>query len=258
MVWWEDAFQYARSIDWTNIVPSVVGAALGGTIAAFTGSRLARRASRETLKRDRIARLENQKVATLRALVKLLTIVNGMETLYRQLEEMIAHADAQGHSDMELWQKVMPMAGFASHPIRFESEEVTVFVSKEAGYLNELLLLAERYAALESGFKTYAERRGKLTDELSAIMDGAVGTTYLTEAQKNRFAPRAHELNALVEQLRKFASADYEKALTVAEQFGPKARVQLDDASFPILAVGAARAQKAQMNIDSGTQGIRA
>src|SRR5216683_1235329 len=81
---------------------------------------------------------------------------------------------------------------------------------------------------------------------------------YLTEAQKNRFAPRAHELNALVEQLRKFASADYEKALTVAEQFGPKARVQLDDASFPILAVGAARAQKAQMNIDSGTQGIRA
>jgi len=25
MVWWEDAFQYARSIDWTNIVPSVVG-----------------------------------------------------------------------------------------------------------------------------------------------------------------------------------------------------------------------------------------
>jgi len=257
MVWWEGVYQYAGGINWTNIVPSVVGAVLGGTIAAFTGSRLARRASREILRRDRIARFENQKAATLRALVKLQTIVNGMETLYRQLEGMIANADAAGHSDMDLWQKVMPIVGFTEHSIRFEPEEITIFVSREVGYLNELLLLAERYATLESSFKTYAEHRGRLTDESPARMTGAAGTTEFTEAEYNKYAPRAHALNALVEQLRQFASADYEKALTVAEQFGPKARAELDDPSFPILGVDEARAQKAQMKINGGMHGTR-
>lgn len=210
---------------------------------------MARRSSRETLKRDRIARLENQKAAALRAAVKLLTIVNGLESLYRHVEETIAHADAAGHGDMEIWQKVRPMVGFTDKMVRFESEEIAVFVTEEAGYLNELLLLAERYAALESGFKAYAERRSRLTDELSAVMSGSVGTTSLTKAQYEKFAPRAHELTLLIEQLRESVSADYETALTVAEQFGPKARIQLNDPTFPILSVDAARAKKESSSV---------
>jgi len=251
MAWWYEILQDAKAV-----VPTVVG----GLIAAITGYCLAHKASKETLKRDRVSRLENQKAAALRAVVKLLSIVNGMATLHRQLEGMICDADAQGHSELSLWQKVKPIIGFTDHSIRFEAEEVAVFVAKEVDYANELLLLADRYATLESAFRTYERRRAELTDDFPATttMIGAVGTTFFTEEQGRRVAPRAAELNTMVEELRRFASEDYETALRLAEQFGRKARVQLNDPNFPLLDVEAARAEKTQINVDCRTQGTRA
>jgi hypothetical protein len=230
--------EIAQSTRWWDLVPAVVGAVLGAGAAAIPASWLARKASQEMLARDRVSRNEQQKAATLRVLVKLLTIVNGIETLHRGLEGMISQADADGHSDLALWQKVVPTVGFTSREIRFDAKELILFVSaKEFEYLNDLLLLAERYAALEAGFREYADRRGRLTDQLSAVMTGNVGTTYLTDEQKTKFEPRAVELTVLITQLREFLARDYPKALSVAERYGPKVRAFLNDPSFPILAI---------------------
>lgn len=119
-------------------------------------------------------------------------------------------------------------------------------MAREAAYLNDLLLLVERYTALKAAFKGYGLQRAKLTDQLSAVMSGSVGTTYLSPEQQQRFGPRAHELEALVTQLRETAAADWDFALRVGQQFGQKVRAQLPDPTFPLLTLDSARMEAAQ------------
>jgi hypothetical protein len=83
----------------------------------------------------------------------------------------------------------MPIVGIMEAEIRFDADEVAVFVAKEAAYLNDLLLFVERYTTLKAAFKAYGLQRAKLTDQLSAVMTGSVGTTYLSPEQQQRFAP---------------------------------------------------------------------
>jgi hypothetical protein len=65
-------------------------------------------------------------------------------------------------------------------------------VAKEAAYLNDLLLLVERYTALKAAFKGYGLQRAELTDQLSAMMSGSVGTTYLSPEQSTKiWSPRS-------------------------------------------------------------------
>lgn len=223
---------------------SVIGALVGSATAAIPAYLLARKTSVETLERDRISRSEAQRLATLRAFIKIQRIVNGIETLHRGIEGMIEQANAKGHRGW-LWQKVMPMTGFTSDLVRFEADEVLVFVSRDAEYLNDLLLAAERYNALQSSFVTYGERRTLLTDQLPVQqMQGQQGTTNLTPEEAARFQPKVVELESLVEQLRAMALSDYIQTLSLAERFGPKARNYLDDPTFPVLAFDETRARR--------------
>ena len=112
----------------------------------------------------------------------------------------------------------------------------------EAAYLNDLLLLVERYTALKAAFKGYGLQRAKLTDQLSAVMSGSVGTTYLSPEQQQRFRPRAHELEALVTQLRETAAAELRRMTKECERRAAKANgaatgAALDEASLVLLAV---------------------
>lgn len=221
--------------EWWDLVPAIVGALAGAAAAFIPAYFFARKSSRETLERDRVSRLEQQKAATFRALVKLQIIVNGISDTHRQLEEMISAADSAGLQDQSLWQKVTPMIGFSVAPVRFEAEEVTVFIGKESDYLNELLLLAERYDSMIVTFKAYSDRRERLTEQFSAVMNGLVGSTWLDAEVHAKFASTITALDTLIIQLRDNLASDYKMALSVAGKFGPKARTQLNDPSFPLL-----------------------
>jgi hypothetical protein len=86
MAWLMQALGALQDLDWRTLVPAALGAILGGAIATINSFLVARRTSRETLRRDEKARFETRKAAALRAMVKLLIIVNGIETLHRSLE----------------------------------------------------------------------------------------------------------------------------------------------------------------------------
>ena len=52
---------------------------------------------------------------------------------------------------------------------------------------------------LLNSFQLYGNKRGALTDTLQAEMHGNVGAVALTPAQVQRIAPKAAELNVLIE-----------------------------------------------------------
>jgi hypothetical protein len=203
---------------------------------------MARRASRETLGRDQISRTENDKAAALRCLVKLQLIANGISDLHRTIENMITEADAQGHAAIDLWQKIMPFAGVPNTDIRFEADELKIFVATEALFFNDLCLLAQRYTTLKDALRDYMARRLKLTDELSVLgptMRGLVGSVLLNSAEAARFAPRAVELNMLAGEMRDGLRKDNAFAMRMIGEFGPKVRKILNDSTFPLLTIKA-------------------
>jgi hypothetical protein len=199
---------------------------------------LARKASKETLARDRAARLEQQTAASIGALVKLIQIVNGVGDLHRTIEAQIAESRQAGDGDKQLWQRVIGVIGLPEQQIRFETDELAVLVAaKEFDYLPQLMLAAARYATLVAGFRDYTERRRRLLDEIPARMNGNVGTIILTEEEMARYAPRAVELEMQITDLRATAAKDRAAAAAVAEQFGPKIKKQLGLADFPRLSI---------------------
>jgi gas vesicle protein len=215
---------------WTTLTGAVVGAIVGGIIAY----RLARKSSEELLARDRIALTERKKTDTVRGLVKLLRIVNELATIHRSIEEMIEKADQAGHVQLDLWQKVIPTVGFSTDNLKFEAEEISVFMAaKEYAFLNKLILIADRHFTTGSAFGEYAARREKLTDQLKAEMKGEVGTTILTKDQIETLGPRMFALEQLITQLRAMAKENYEDSLEISKQFGAKAQQHFQDPEFP-------------------------
>lgn len=214
----------------------MISAIIGAGIAAIPAFLLARRASRETLSRDREGRRLAEKAAMLSAMVKLTEIINGLGGLHRHIEDSIARAETDAVEGPHLWSKVSPIIGTGDRGVVFDADELAPLLGvKEAGLLNDLLELSARYASLKEGVETYAHRRTLLTDKLSATMQGPIGHLKLDAEEYAAFLPRFVELDSLVKQLREMARSYYGSALNVGARFGPAAQRALDDRSFPAL-----------------------
>jgi phosphate/sulfate permease len=93
----EIILQFISKVDWWAVL-TVVGSTIFGAVISFIPAYfLSRKASKEVLERDRVARAEKQNLATMRALVKFQTISNGTGTVHHQLEEMIARGGRLRH-----------------------------------------------------------------------------------------------------------------------------------------------------------------
>jgi hypothetical protein len=240
-------FSYSTSVGftWWNLLPSAIGAVLGAACGAVPSYFLANRSSKALLARDEQARVQGEKVATIRAMTRLLTVVNGCEGLTRSVEEMIEEGNKRG-GNSELWTVVRPISGMPGSPVHFEADEISIFLaSKDYDFFNGLLLCATRYNSLTAGFADYAIQRQNLTDLLSAKMEGIVGSTDLSPEDAAFIAPKAAAVESLIVQLRETAEKDYEVALDLASQIGRKAQEYLSDPTLPALDVSEATKQLA-------------
>ena len=242
------AYQMAPTgFTWWNVLPSAVGAVLGAASSAIPAYWLANRASKATLRRDEQARVQAEKSATVRGMIKMQVIVNGLEGLHREVHEMIADAQQRGGDHPEVWTMVRGLTGLPGTPVQFNAEEIAIFLAfKDYEFFNDLLVCGTRYNALTAGFAEYTVQRQKLTDLLSAKMEGIVGSTDLSPENAAFIAPKAAAVESLIAQLIDTTEIDYEAALALAEQFGPKARSCFNDVAFPAMDVSEARRQAAE------------
>jgi hypothetical protein len=203
-----------------ELIPAGFGAVMGALVGAVPAFMLAKRSSKELLRRDADARRDAQKALAFRAMSRIVLMLNAAGTIWRQFEQSITDAEANGLNG-PLWMKVLPMAGIDPTPVRFDPDEIAlVFRAKHPDLANEMMLLAERHSTNQQAMLDYSARRQHMADQMgSTSMNGNVGTTFLTLDEHNRLTPLATELESLAIQLRAFLKRDVHACVKIAKDF---------------------------------------
>ncbi|MCW3838398.1 hypothetical protein ACFQ1E_20310 [Sphingomonas canadensis] len=225
---------------WEVLIPTlagIIGALAGGIPSYF----LAQRASKEVLERDRQSRLDKEQGAAHRAFVKLCILSNSLADFHNQVEEMIARAERDGHTDMLLHERISSFAGVERELTPdFEAEELALFVSaKQTEYVDDLILLPRRHRAAIESLSTFGllktEFHYRVAEKGSTTRDQTgVSRTIarMTTGEANRVRLQSEELElfatAMRKQLREFA----EFGESVANRYGDIVRAYFDDASM--------------------------
>jgi hypothetical protein len=232
-------FSYSTTggFTWWNIVPTLIGGTLSAGAGALTSYLLARRASREVLRRDQDVRDQDRRSATMRGSIKLQIMTNGTETLHRAIDQMVKAADADGRANEALHVKVFPLAGHTVAPVKFDADEISVFLAaKDDDFVNALLLQGERYTTLQVACEQYSTRRVAWTDLMvSYLANSTANGGEMTKEQKGALSLRARELEAQITDIRSMAKENYGDLAKLSVEFGPKAKKYLNHPSFPVL-----------------------
>ncbi|NEJ86541.1 hypothetical protein GR223_11400 [Rhizobium leguminosarum] len=220
----------------STLLAAVLGAVFGTVGSAAISWSIANRTAAEQIRRDEVARLERDKAVALQAFVKIFTITNQIYSILGLSLQMLESAEQNGAGNLDLWQRLLPMAGVTENPDRFDAQEAALLIgAEEFDVATDLLLTAEKYASLTASINRYSERRLRLTDLLSTeIAASGLGTMKLTKEQYQKFAGQMYELNDMATQICEALPEDFEFSKAAAEKVGPAFRRILRDRNFPL------------------------
>ncbi|MDB5583735.1 MAG: hypothetical protein JWR80_8911 [Bradyrhizobium sp.] len=222
------------------LTSAVIGALLGG-VPAFL---LARRGSKEVLQRDKAARHDVELGLVRQVFVKLDIIANALGSHEQQVEEMIAKADQDGNDHMPIHQRISTFPGIDREPlVTFEACELAVFITAEApDYVDELILLSRRYAAVLASLATFGRLRTELHYETSRqgittrdASDVSTTAVHGSPGFQNYILLKADELELFARAMRRQLNDYAAFARAVAGRFGPVADGYLGKGLVPHL-----------------------
>ncbi|MGA9796769.1 MAG: hypothetical protein WBQ17_14685 [Rhizomicrobium sp.] len=234
---------FAISDNWwlfgSTLAGAVVGAVVGGAFAYL----LARKATRETLERDSKERIDRDKAAAFRLIVKISKIVSSFSTLKKHIDNAVVRAVEAKHAG-DLWMLLEPLAP-TSKRVDFEAEELSVLVPmNEYDLLNSLLILDDKHNIIMQAMEIYWVKRSEFGSTFGAKMDGHRGVTDLVGKAAELAGPRIMELHDLAESLRANVNEYVSEASQIVSELGPKLREHFHDPSFPLLAMADATEDK--------------
>jgi hypothetical protein len=224
------------------LVSGLGGAVVGAVVSYFTASRLAKQTSAEVLERDKAARRDNDVRAAHQVFVKLSVIANSLCGYHKQVEEMIAKADADGNAKILISEKLSTFAGIErASPVEFSPDELSIYIAgKQQDYMNNLLLLARHHEIHISHLITFAKLKAALHEEIAAI-----GVTTRDESGMSRTRiPNMHprynlvmtkrdELEIYTKSMRTLLAEGDKLARRVTEQFNRATEAYLGEGSMP-------------------------
>jgi hypothetical protein len=214
-------------------------AVLGALLAYVPSRLLAGRASRELLRRDQTNRRDAEVLATRKVFVKLTVLVNSIHDYHSQVEAMIARAVLDGNDHMSIAQRMSAFVGIDRETtVFFEASELEVFIAaRQVGYVDDLVLLARRHAAMLSNLEAFGKMKTELHFELAkhgfTTRDtDSVSTTAARMPANlgNYFRVRSDELNLFALQLRPLLASFDAFARDVAARYGPIIREHFGEA----------------------------
>ena len=123
---------------------------------------------------------------------------------------MFAEANTAGFKG-EPWNIIRPVVPIPES-INFRPEEMALVLAIDDKTFNEIASLDQIFNSTVATLELYNTKRDSVTDQLSAEMRGNVGTTKMTREQTEWLAPRAVELNGLVNSITGRLDKDSEAA----------------------------------------------
>lgn len=222
-----------------NMGSAIIGGVIGALAGGIPAWLLARKASKETLERDREQRVAREKALAFSVSVKLVVIVNSVLSLRGHVKGCLSLLDTPEHKHMVPWQVLIPMVGHTDEgDTRFTAEEMAIFMAAdEMEYLRDIMLLAQRHAAAIASFREYRVARDGLRPMLPAPegFDGQMGTMLLSQQQVNALAPYTIPLDNVARDLAESLEEDLELARRVANDFGPILKRYFNEPKMPAL-----------------------
>jgi hypothetical protein len=229
----------ASSPDWWSIGITAGAAILGAVIGAAISLWVAKLAARE----NRLALQEVQRndeiAATLRAMTKLMEIVNAAAGYHFQIEREISAAKLQHPGrEFETWQIMVARVG-KPHDVHIGADDLVAFIkSRNFDFVTDLLHLVSLYNSMIFGFEAYSERREELNSLLAPDeLNGAMGSKFLTYDELMKVQPYLIGVKNVADHLRKEAKEVYDGAVALVDRFGPIVKTYFNDPKFPIPAI---------------------
>jgi hypothetical protein len=222
----------------------LLSAVMGALLAYIPSARLAKKASIETLQRDREQRAEAELADARRALVKLTLLTNSLGSFDQQIDGMVKKAELDGNGHLKLWQRLSTFAGIEKEPaIIFDASELTPFISaKRPDVVDALLLLQRRQVAILQGLATFARLRTELhhlfAEHGTTTRDENLVSRTRVFAQPeitNLLAVRADELEIFAISMREQVSEYARYSVTVASLFDSASAQHFGQGALPTL-----------------------
>ncbi|WP_407157687.1 hypothetical protein [Bradyrhizobium sp. STM 3557] len=191
---------------------SLIGAAISAGMAYFT---LRQNINAAKANRDE-DRFELRKARGYALFFKMIRLTSDLHTLGKAVKSCFDDAQKSGFKGAA-FQIVRPIIPLPD-PVQFAPEEMALVLSIDSKLFNEMGALDELHKSTVALFDMYNTERTRIMERFGAKMEGAVGTTGLTEQEKNWLEPRAYQLNQLVELMLQRTEQDGKEAWVVLEK----------------------------------------
>jgi hypothetical protein len=218
-----------ESISWSNVASIVFGAAISALVSYFLqrNSFAEARRSREKEKNERREAIGGA------LLFKMIRLTSDLEHLGKGVRQMLLAANEKKFLGAP-FQIVVPVAPLPDK-VTFSPDEMSLILSMDTHLFNQMAALDELHNSTVALFEMYGNKRNSIMERFGAKMEGAVGTTGLTEQDKLWLEPRAFELNQLVDFMLQRAEGDGKQAWEALEslhavlqkEFGIKYKLEL-------------------------------
>ena len=169
-----------------------MGTVLGGSVSYF----LQKRALKATKAQRDEDRFEIRKALGFSLFYKMIQISSELNNSAVAISGSIEAGRKAGLTD--LYQVVQPVVPIADK-VKFSAEEMALVLSVDPKLFNEIAALDNLHNSTVTLFELYLSRRTSVFERFGATMSGSIGTTGLTESEKNWLAPRAFELNGVAD-----------------------------------------------------------
>lgn len=221
--------------DWWTIGLTGGAVILGAIIGAAISWIVAKQAARDNRKIAETVRRSGEEAATLRAITKIMELVNAAAGYHFQVEKEISEAKRQTGKDYEAWQVMVARVG-RPHEVYITADDLIAFTrSRKFDYVTDLLHLVSQYNSMIFGFEAYSKRRDELNSMLTPDrIDGRVGSMAATPEQMLKIAPYVIGVRDVADSLRQEAKEVYETSAVLAQRFGPIVRSYFNDPKFPV------------------------
>jgi len=198
------------------VFSAIGGSLIGALIGGVTSYSLQRRSLRATKAQRDEDRFEDRKALGYSLLVKMIRLTSDLHTLGKSIRTSVNAAADKNFK--HLFQAVLPIAPLPD-PVTFDSDELALLLSIDSELFNQIGSLDELHKSTVALFDLYNKRRTSVLERFSAhAMEGNVGTTMLTQEQVNWLAPRAVELNMLVQAMLDRTERDGQEAWDALEK----------------------------------------
>jgi hypothetical protein len=185
--------EFLKSIPWSSVASIIFGAA----ISALVSYLLQRNSFAEAKRQKESDRYETRRAHAHSLFFKMIRIHSTIVLLGNAVTECIEKAKSSGFKGT-LWQSVLPMGNLPTR-VKFSSDEMALLLSLDINLFNDVGPYDDIHNSLLDLFDLYRTRRDTLIERFGAKMSGSMGTTALTKDEGDWVAPRAYELNNLVE-----------------------------------------------------------